>query len=110
MERLYREVICRPVEDANANAACARRLCNYHLLATRITRINKLCGLSLLEYDQVHIGLGHSAQARFQAPVPTVLYVVRSETDRMGRTYHPLSFALNPPRRNARTHTLNQLT
>ena len=55
-----------------------------------------------MEYTQVHVGLGHSAQGGLQPPIPTVPDVVRYETD---RTYHPLSVVLTSPRRTARTPT-----
>ena len=86
LERFYGEVICRPVEYGNAADVRARRLRIHHPVATRLTRINTFCDLSLLEYAKVHVCLRHSAQSGYHPPVPTVPDVVRSETD---QTYHP---------------------
>ena len=99
-----------PVEDSDVADVQSRHLRSYQLVATRLMLINKLCELILLEYSQVHIGLGHSVQGIFQDPVPTVPDAVRSETDRTVRTYHSLCFALTSPRRNVRTPTHTQLT
>ena len=107
LEHLYGEVIIRPVEDNNAASVRASILRIHHLVSTRLTRINTLCDISLLEYFHVHVGLGRSAQGGFQSPNPTVPDVVPSEMD---RTYHPLSVAPTSLLRNACTLTHTQLT
>ena len=62
LESFYGKLLRRPVEYGDTAAVFNRRLRSHHLVAIRLTRINTFWELSLLEYSQVHVGLGHSTQ------------------------------------------------
>ena len=60
----------------------ARRVSSEDTVPGRLTGVDHICTLRLLEDAEVHVGLGHSPECRFQTSVPPVPDVVSAESNR----------------------------
>ena len=60
----------------------AWRVCSDDAVSGRLTGVDPICALRLLEDAQVHVGLGHSPECQFQSSVLPVTDVVGDESNR----------------------------
>ena len=63
----------------------AQRVRSDDAVPNQLAGVESVRALGLLEDAQVHVGLGHSLECRIHSPVPPVLDIVSTESNR-----HPL--------------------
>ena len=60
----------------------ARRVCSKDAVSCQLAGVDPICAICLLEDAQVHVGLGHSPECRFQTSVPPVPDIVSAKSNR----------------------------